>query len=116
MTDFLPEAVRKGLEDARLAMLRRSSRLCVHDGDMIHRVLRLWDGGFSLSSKNPPHLRGFVDLYDGPRHVYQCLVVTSQDDGDERLFEFKWNRAVAETPPVDFETEQDAPAGLLTRY
>lgn len=116
MTDFLPEAVRKGLEDARMAMLRRSSRLCIHNGEEIHRVLRLWDGGFTLSSQNPPHLRGFVDLYDGPRHMYQCLVITSHDEGDERVFTFKWNRPVAESPPADFVHEVEQPAGLLSRY
>jgi len=115
MSDFLPEAVRKGLEDARLAMLRRSSKLCIHDGDRIHRILRLWDGGFSLAAKDAPHLRGFVDLYDGPRHIYQCLVVASHDENGERLFDFKWNTAVNDRPPLDFVRETEAPAALIPR-
>ena len=115
MSEYLPEAVRKGLEDARLAMLRRSSRLCVHEGDRIHRVLRLWDGGFSLAAKGAPNLRGFVDLYDGARHIYQCLVVTSREEEGERVFEFKWNTAVADRPPADFVRESEAPIALIPR-
>lgn len=115
MSEYLPEAVRKGLEDARLAMLRRSSRLCIHEGDRIHRILRLWDGGFSLAAKDAPNLRGFVDLYDGARHIYQCLVVTSREEEGERIFEFKWNTAVADRPAADFVRDSEAPIALIPR-
>jgi len=115
MSEFLPEAVRKGLEDARVAMLRRSSRLCIHDGDRIHRVLRLWDGGFALEAKDAPRLRGFVDLYDGPRHLYQCLIVASRSEQGEMIYEFKWNTAVQDHPPVDFVRADDAPVALIPR-
>lgn len=115
MSEYLPEAVRKGLEDARLAMLRRSHRLCVHDGDRIHRVLRLWDGGFAVAAKDAPRLRGFVDLYDGPRHIYQCLVVTSREEEGERVFEFKWHTPVEDRPPADFVRDTDLPAALIPR-
>jgi hypothetical protein len=115
MTDFLPEAVRKGLEDARRSALRRSSRLCIHDGDKIYRVLRMWDGGFALDAENAPHLRGYVDLYDGVRHLYQCLVVASQEDTGEMIFEFKWHTPVADRPALDFEQERDAPVALIGR-
>jgi hypothetical protein len=115
MSEFLPEAVRKGLEDARVAMLRRSSRLCIHDGDKVYRVLRLWDGGFSLIAGEAPNLRGFVDLYDGPRHLYQCLVISGRQDDGEQVFEFKWNTAVADRPAADFVRADDAPVALIPR-
>ncbi|RYG92704.1 hypothetical protein EU803_00940 [Loktanella sp. IMCC34160] len=114
MSDFLPEAVRKGLEDARKAALRRSSRLCVHVDDKVYRVLRLWDGGFSTDAEDAPHLRGYVDLYDGMRHLSSCLVVASEQQGDEMVFEFKWNTAVSDRPAADFVREQDAPVALIT--
>lgn len=113
MSDFLPEAVRKGLEEARVAMLRRSGRLCVHDGDRIHKILRLWDGGFALAAEGAPPLRGFVDLYDGSRHLYQCLVITSHEEQGERIYEFKWNTAVADRAALDFVRAEDAPVALL---
>lgn len=83
--------------------------------DEVHRVLRLWDGGFSLSVDDAPHLRGFVDLYDGSRHLYQCLVIASRDEDDERVFEFKWHTAVADKPAADFDKHEDAPVALITR-
>lgn len=114
MSEFLPEAVRKGLEEARVALMRRSSRLCVHDGDEVFRVLRLWDGGFAMDRDAPP-LRGFVDLYDGPRHIYQCLVISSEEEGEERHYEFKWNRPVSDRPALDFVQDEFVPAALLPR-
>lgn len=115
MSEFLPEAVRKGLEDARVAMLRRSSRLCIHDGDRVHRVLRLWDGGFSVDARDAPRLRGFVDLYDGVRHLYQCLIVAGRQEDNEMIYEFKWNTAVADRPAADFVRADDAPVALIPR-
>lgn len=115
MSDYLPEAVRKGLEDARLAMLRRSSRLCIHDGDQVHRILRLWDGGFSLDARGAPRLRGYVDLYDGSRQIYTCLVIASYEDAGEQIYDFKWNTAVADRPAADFARSEEPPVALIPR-
>jgi hypothetical protein len=115
MSEFLPEAVRKGLEEARKSAQRRSSRLCIHDGDTVHRVLRMWDGGFALDADNAPHLRGHVDLYDGSRHLYQCLVMTSREEDGEQVYEFKWHTAATDRPALDFERRDNAPAALIPR-
>lgn len=115
MSEFLPEAVRKGLEDARKAALRRSSRLCVHDGDDVYRVLRLWDGGFAMDAEDAPQLRGHVEIYDGARHLYQCLVITSREEDGERIYEFKWHTPVSDRPALDFELEGDAPVALIPK-
>jgi len=115
MTDFLPEAVLKGLEDARKAAQRRSSRLCVHDGDDVYRILRFWDGGFAMEAQNAPNLRGHVELYDGARHLYQCLVYTSREEDGERIYEFKWHAPVSDRPAADFVRESDEPVALITR-
>ena len=112
MTDHLPEAVLKGLEDARRNARRLAGRLCVHDGDAVHRILRMWDGGFALAGDTPV-LHGHVDIYDGSRHLSQCLVVASSDEGEERVYEYKWHRLVVDTPPVDFERVAPTPKGLL---
>lgn len=115
MFSFLPDAVRKGMEEARKTAQRRSSRLCVHDGDKVHRVLRMWDGGFALDAEDAPQLRGFVEIYDGSRHLYQCLVMTSRDEDGERIYEFKWHTPVADSPALDFEVASDQPVALLPR-
>ena len=113
MYTFLPEAVRQGLEDARKASLKRKGRLSVHDGEQSYRINRLWDGGFALDQSGVERLRGRVDIYDGSRHLYQCLVMSSEEDGDERIFEFKWLTPAADRPAVDFVRPDFIPAGLL---
>ena len=115
MTDFLPEDVRRGLEEARVAMLRRASRLCVHDGDRVFAVLRLWDGGFSVAATGAPNLRGLVDLFDGARQLAQCLVIQSREEGGERVYEFKRSTAVADRAPVDFVRTEEPPRALIPR-
>lgn len=117
LTDRLPEAVRQGLEAARLAAQKRSNRLCVHAGGAVHRVTRLWDGGFALAPGDAAPLRGYVDLFDGPRHLASCLVVASPDRGadGERLYEFKARTPVSDRPPADFARAEEAPAALIPR-
>lgn len=113
MSEFLPEAVRKGLQEARVAMLRQSGRLCVHDGEAVHRVVRIWDGGFAILAAEAPHLRGLIDLYDGPRHLAQCLVVASHAEGDLMIYDYKRSTAVADRAARDFAPAETRPAGLL---
>lgn len=116
MTEDLPEAVRQGLEAARAAALKRSNRLCIHDGGAVHRVLRLWENGFALAASDAPPLRGYVDLYDGPRHLSSCLIVASEDgEHGERCYEFKVRTHVTDRPPADFERSETAPAALIPR-
>ena len=102
MYTFLPEAVRQGLEEALKSAQRSKDRLDVHDGDETYRIRRFWDGGFALDLEGSERLRGRVDVYDGPKHLYQCLVVSSIDEDDERVFEFKWLTPVARTPTCQF--------------
>ena len=113
MNDFLPEAVKQGLEQARKTALRRSTRLCVHDGDDVYAIRRLWDGGFALDAAIAKKVRGRVEIYDGARHLYQCLIVDSADEGGERVFEFKWLHPVTDRPAVDYEQPNFVPAGLI---
>ncbi|MCG3268730.1 hypothetical protein [Yoonia sp. I 8.24] len=115
MYEFLPEAVRHGLEEARKAALKRKDRLSVHDGDDTYRIRRFWDGGFALDLAGSDRLRGHVDIYDGPKHLYQCLVVSSVAEDNERVFEFKWLRPVTDGPAADYVMPEFAPAGLLER-
>ena len=115
MNDFLLTAVQEGLEAARKASLRRNDRLCVHDGEDIYRIRRFWADGLSLGAEHGDKLRGRVEIYDGSRHVYQCLIINARTDGDECIFEFKWLHPVADQPAADFVRPDAIPAGLLTK-
>lgn len=115
MTEDLPEAVRLGLEAARASAFRRSNRLCIHDGGRVHRILRMWEDGFALAAEGPV-LRGYVDLYDGPRHVSSCLIVAAYEGAmGERTYEFKLRTLVVDRPAADFEAIEIRPAALIPR-
>ncbi len=113
MNDFLPDAVMQGLAQARKSAARKSNRLCVHDGDAVYAIRRIWDGGFALDSEVADKVRGRVEIYDGARHIYQCLIVDSSEEGGERIFDFKWLHPVTDTAPVDYEQPNFVPAGLI---
>lgn len=114
MEAVFSKEIQAGLDRARVEGLKKSSRLRVNVNGEIHPVLRMWKTGFAMQ-EDAPALRGFVDLYDGAVHLFQCLIVTSNDEGTgERLYEFKRATAVAQKPALDFEMAPDAPVGLIS--
>jgi hypothetical protein len=113
MSDFLPDAVRQELAAARKSARRKRATRVVHVGDEAYPILEMTEDGFSVEADTAPKLRGFIDIYDGPRHLYQALIVASEEIGDMMRYEFKRNTAAAASAPVDFERPDDRPAGLL---
>lgn len=114
--DFLPQDVREGLELARKRDLKRRSRLRVRAGDGIFPILRLWDEGFTVDRDNADQLRGLVDIYDGARHLYQALIVASQDDGFAMSFDFKRSTAATDRPALDYDLPDNSPVALLSHH
>lgn len=115
MTSFLPRDVIEGLEVARKLARGKNSRFRVHAGDRILPLSRVWNDGFALEQGAGTGLRGLVDVYDGTRHLWRCLIVASEDDGHETKFEFKRATAASERAPLDFWQGENAPVGLIAR-
>jgi hypothetical protein len=115
MSEFLPQDVRAGLEEARKSRLGRKSRLRVTAGDETFHILRFWEDGFSLDADMATHLRGLVDIYDGSRHLYQSLIVASEVEGGELICVMKRSTAALDRAPLDFVRDDTAPVGLLPR-
>ncbi|MFC7703097.1 hypothetical protein ACFQXB_02670 [Plastorhodobacter daqingensis] len=115
MLEYLPKELRDGFAVAQRRSMRRT-RLCVHVGGAVYPILRWWDGGFALDGRLAPQLRGLVDIYDGPRHLCQCLIVASLEEGDEVICELKRTTLASDRPPIDFIRETEAPSGLLPRF
>jgi hypothetical protein len=113
MTTFVPKEVQAGLDKARLASMKSASRLRLSVDGRFHRVLRMWKTGFSVQADSAPQLRGFVDLYDGEIHLFQCLIVASDEENGEMKYEFKRLTAVSQKPPLDFERDANAPVALI---
>ncbi|MEL7098079.1 MAG: hypothetical protein AAGM84_04550 [Pseudomonadota bacterium] len=110
---FLPKDVQDGLDAARISTLAKASRLSLTAGGRTHAVLRLWKTGFSVALADTPHLRGFVDLYEGEAHLFQCLIVAAEEEGLEMRYEFKRATAIQTGPALDFERPADAPVALI---
>ncbi|MEO0370382.1 MAG: hypothetical protein AAF231_02900 [Pseudomonadota bacterium] len=115
MSTFLPPEVQAGLDAARRQALRSKHRLRVQAGDRVYRVIDAWENGFSLELAGEETLRGRVDLYDGARHLSQCLIVACEEDGDEMRFEYKRMTEASDTQPLDFVRADDAPVALIAR-
>lgn len=113
MSDFLPQAVRDELAAAQKQARRRRATRVVHVGEDAYPILDMSDRGFSVDAQDAPRLRGLIDIYDGPRHLYQALIVASEQDGDLMRYEFKRNTAAQSRAPLDFETAGTEVAGLL---
>ncbi|MGJ5619991.1 hypothetical protein [Sulfitobacter sp. MF3-043] len=114
METVFSKEIQAGLDAARLAGLRKSSRLRINVDGQVHPVLRMWKTGFAVAAEDAPHLRGLVDLYDGANHLFQCLIVAGEEEAGEMQYEFKRATAVAQSAALDFEKLANAPAGLIT--
>ncbi|MGI9389605.1 MAG: hypothetical protein ACR2O1_06055 [Boseongicola sp.] len=114
MSDLLPKYVREGLDAARKRDLQRKSRLKVKVGGQTFTILRYWDEGFALDIDDAPHLRGLVDVYDGGQHLSQCLIVASEEEAGEMVYEFKRETMATNAAPLDYDRDENAPIALIT--
>ncbi|SES29150.1 hypothetical protein SAMN04490244_109107 [Tranquillimonas rosea] len=115
MTDFLSRELREALRGADPSNRTRRTTLTVHAGRHVVPIRRLWQRGLAVDADSAPHLRGLVDIYDGPTHLGQCLIVAVGEEGGELICEFK--RALSrpvDAPPRDFAPEEDVPQPILT--
>lgn len=115
MSEYLPKEVRAGLELARKSAQRKKSRLRVQAGDQTFTILRYWDDGFAVDADDMPNIRGLVDVYDGGRHLSQCLIMASSEDAGEMVYEFKRATAVLDRPPLDYTRDENAPVALIEK-
>lgn len=115
MTTFLSQELREGLAAAQRLAQKRNSRLRLDVDGRLYPVLRAWEGGFAMDLDDAPHLRGLVDLYEGGRHLSQCLIIASEARGDEMWFDFKRSTRVTDRAPLDFARDEMAPVALIAR-
>jgi hypothetical protein len=115
MLEFLPKEVRDGLDAARKRDFARKSRLRVQVGEAVFPITRFWHDGFALDADLAPQLRGLVDVYDGSRHIFQCLIVASALENGDLICEFKRSTMVSDRPPLDYWRDENAPVGYLPK-
>jgi hypothetical protein len=116
MLEYLPKELSDGLAAARKRQMSRRSRLRVQVGEAVFPILRFWHDGFALDGDLAPgRLRGLVDVYDGSRHIFQCLIMASSLEHGELICEFKRSTAVTDRAPLDYWRDEDLPAGYLPK-
>jgi hypothetical protein len=115
MLEFLPKEVRDGLDAARKRDRKRQARLRVQVGGAVFPVLQLSDDEMQLDASLTPHLRGLVDLYDGARHIAQCLIVASTAENGVLICGFKRSTQVTDGPALDYWRNENAPVALLPK-
>lgn len=115
MSTWLPKDVQAGLDSARKKSLKRNSKMRVEANGQSFRVLKFREDGFTLDLEDAPHLRGFVDLYDGGRHVYQCLIVASEEEGDVMHYDFKRSTMAEDKAPADYYRGEHVPVALISQ-
>jgi hypothetical protein len=113
MLEFFSKELREGFEMARKRQDARKSRLRVQIGAEVYPILRMWDDGLAMDADQLPHLRGLVDVYDGARHVSQCLIVASTVENGQLICDFKRATQVTDKAPLDFWRDENAPVGFL---
>ncbi len=116
MLEFFSKELREGFEAARKRQDARKSRLRVQIGTEVYPILRLWEEGLAMDAEQVPHLRGLVDVYDGARHLSQCLIVASTIENGQLICTFKRSTPVTEKAPLDFWRDENAPVGYLPSH
>jgi len=111
--DHLPKDLREVLSAARTARETKRSQLHIEAAGQKIAVIRAWPTGFAVEADTADPARGYVDLYEGARHLSRCLIVTSREEDGERVYEYKRATRATDAAPVDFERAPGSPAGLL---
>jgi hypothetical protein len=113
MEAYFSKEVQAGLDLARVRTQRKKSRLRIEVNGVKHPVLRRWKTGFAMAAVDAPQLRGYADLFDGPSHLFQCLIIAHDEEDGEVRFEFKRATPIAPGPALDFEKSETAPVALI---
>ncbi len=114
METEIPTEIVSALDAEGRRQQRRKSRYRVALGEHRLPVLELTPRGFLIEADEPPHLRGFVEIFEGDTRVACRLAVCAAARDGVVVYEFK-----RESPGADGCVPPDhvAPgtAGLLPR-
>lgn len=112
MLEYLSHEISEGLALARQRRAKRS-RLRVRIGETLLPLVSLQAHQFVIEAAPGVRLRGFVDIYDGGRHILHGLVVATRQEGGQILCDFKRMSSVHAQAPLDYWRDESLPAGYL---
>jgi hypothetical protein len=112
MLEHLPQEYREAM--ARPGALRgrsRAPRLRLHIDGATFPILRIWDDGFAVAAALLPRLRGAVEIRDGRRRVWTCLIVATEIEAGELRCSFKRLSPAQDAAPADYVRGKGAGRG-----
>lgn len=68
-------------------------------------ILDLRDDSCLIEAPDSAMLRGFADLYDGDRHIAECLLLLAAPEGDLLRCAFKRRTNFRLEPPRDYAAD-----------
>ena len=116
MSTYVSDEVSAGLEAARKAALKRKTRMRVGVGVETVPILSFDEAGFTTRAQGTSQLRGLVDIYEGRKHLYQALIVTSEEVDDTLYYEFKRVTRAEDHPAADYVKLTPQISGLITAH
>lgn len=86
------------------AAARRPVRpgLVLEAGTRRFPILELGPDSCLIEASDSATLRGYADIYDGGRHLAQCLLVVAAPEGDLLRCAFKRRTPFRLAPPADY--------------
>jgi SUMO ligase MMS21 Smc5/6 complex component len=62
------------------------------------------------------HLHGLVNVYDGARHILECLIVASEVENGQLVCSFKRSTLVENKAPLDYFEPRERGVALLPKF
>ncbi|QPH52767.1 hypothetical protein [Pontivivens ytuae] len=112
MDIHLPQDVATALREGDPAPKRAKTRPRARMGKQVIDLISLDETGFTVAG-DAPLLRGHLSLYDGERHLADCLIVTAAHEGPLVRYEYKRRTDVTDTAALDYVRDPSAPVALL---
>ncbi len=88
-----------------LAGDRSGRQLVMECGSRRFPVVAMGSDGCLIDAQDGWIPRGFVDIFDGERHVEHCLIVLTAPEGPFLRCTFKRRTASRLAPPLDFAND-----------
>lgn len=88
----------------RFAAERRATRpgLVLEAGTRRFPIIQMTGESVLIEAQDSATLRGYADIYDGDRHVAQCLIVLAAPEGPLLRCSFKRRTPFRIDPPADY--------------
>ena len=115
MFQFFSNDLADGLAAANAQKAQRKTRRRLVADGREYPLSNLWHDGLAVDASLTGHLRGLVDVYDGAKHIQQCLIIASEVQAGQLICTFKRATPISDRPALDYERDDNAPVGYLPK-